>query len=340
MNNLNVMIPWPGWKVVRYIGSGSYGKVYEIEREYYGEKEKAALKVMTIPQDRGEIEDAFTEGYDETSVRDLYMDYLMEIRKEYHLLKKLKGLSNNIVNCEDYREIEHEGEIGWDIYLRMELLEPLNKVLQKRELTEEEVIKLGKDICQTLKVCERERIVHRYIKPGNILLSKYGDFKLGDFGVARTLDHTTHATKAGAELYMAPEVIKREAYGKEVDIYSLGLVMYTLLNKGRLPYLPIDRPATKDEKADAFIRRITPSAIGRIKLPLPADGSDALKRIVLKACEYRKEDRYHTADEMLKDLEILSPTVGNSWDDWDDDDMTVGELHTGKPNGLYDEVEL
>ena len=304
MNNMNVTIPWPEWKVVRRIGNGSYGAVYEIERDFYGEKEKAALKVMSIPRDRGEIEAAYTSGYDEASVRGLYKEYLKEIRNEYHLLKKLEGHSN-IVNCEDYKEVEHKGEIGWDIYIRMELLDSLNKLLLKRGLTEKEVIKLGKDICQALKACEAEKIVHRDIKPGNILLSKNGDFKLGDFGVARTMDHTTQATKAGAELYMSPEVIKREPYDKDVDIYSLGLVIYTLLNRGRMPYLPIDRPATLKEADAAFGKRVRPTEKSQFRLPPPAYGSEELKGIVLKACEYRREDRYQMADYMLADLENL-----------------------------------
>ena len=344
MDNLNVTIPWPGWKVVRHIGSGSYGDVYEIERENYGEKEKAALKVMTIPQSRGEIEEKYASGYDEASVRGFYKQYLEKIETEYRLMKTLKG-SSNIVYCEDSCEVEHEGDIGWDIYIRMELLEPLNKLLLKRNLTEEEIIKLGKDICRALKACEAENIVHRDIKPGNILLSKYGDFKLGDFGVARTMDHTTHATKAGAELYMAPEVIRREAYGKEVDIYSLGIVMYTLLNKGRMPYLPIDRAATPDEVDDAFDRRVRPAEKSQFRLPAPAYGSDALKRIVLKACEYRKEDRYQTADEMLKDLERL--TLGGLEDvtypapeEGEADKDTVTEIDDAEEHTISDVIEI
>ena len=72
MGNLDITIPWQGWKPVRYIGSGAYGNVYEIERIHYGQKEKAALKYMTIPKEQGEVEALYADGYDKASVKALY----------------------------------------------------------------------------------------------------------------------------------------------------------------------------------------------------------------------------------------------------------------------------
>ena len=68
---------------------------------------------------------------------------------------------------------------------------------------------------------------------------EYGDYKLGDFGVAKVMDHTTHATKIGTYGYIAPEVFNRQPYNATSDIYSLGLVLYWLLNERRLPFLPL-----------------------------------------------------------------------------------------------------
>ena len=73
----------------------------------------------------------------------------------------------------------------------MELLTPLQKVTKERLLSEEEVIKLGKDICKALILCESRNIIHRDIKPDNIMISKFGDYKLGDFGVSKVMSHTT-----------------------------------------------------------------------------------------------------------------------------------------------------
>ena len=59
---------WPGWKVVREIGQGSFGAVYEIQRDMFGKIESAALKVLTIPQSQNEIQELRSEGYDDASL--------------------------------------------------------------------------------------------------------------------------------------------------------------------------------------------------------------------------------------------------------------------------------
>lgn len=299
MEFTNVIIPWPEWKIVERIGRGSFGTVYKIQRDHYGEMEESALKVLSIPNESAEVEDLYADGYDEESIRNTYQEDLKDIEKEYRLLRQMKG-HPNIVSLEDYCEVERKNDIGWNIYIRMELLTPLQNYLKDKAMSEDEIVKLGKDICQALIACEKRSIIHRDIKPHNILISDFGVFKLGDFGVAKNMDHTTHATKVGTEVFMAPEV-SEGLYGKEVDIYSLGLVLYWLLNRRRMPFLPINRPATSKEKNQAYYRRIQGE-----QLPSPADGSEALKNIVLKACAFRKEDRYRSAGEMLDELEALA----------------------------------
>ncbi len=300
MDYSSIKLPWSGWKIVQKIGEGSFGKVYEIERDMYI-RECSALKILSLPGNKEELTEYYTDGYDEKSITELYKSYLEKIRDEYRLMNEVKDCPN-IVRCEDYCEVEHADEIGWDIFIRMELLTPFITYLDARDkegnaLTEQEIIKLGKDICRAIAACEKENIIHRDIKPGNILVSRHGDFKLGDFGVARTMEHITHATKAGTDLYMAPEVFHHEPYGKEVDTYSLGLVLYKLLNRRRLPFEPTDHVPTLEEKENARLKRIKGD-----KLPEPADGSAALKETVLKACAFNKEDRYQSAGEMLDDL--------------------------------------
>ena len=70
---------WPGWETVRLIGRGSFGAVYEIERDILGEKEKAALKVITIPQGESDIDDLLSDGYDEESITTRFEGYLHDI---------------------------------------------------------------------------------------------------------------------------------------------------------------------------------------------------------------------------------------------------------------------
>ena len=309
MDSLNPKAVWPGWKTVRLIGNGSFGAVYEIERDMLGEKEKAALKLITIPQSSSDIDELYGEGYDSESITGTFQTYLKSIVSEYSLMRKLNG-SSNVVNCDDVRYVQHEDGIGWDIFIKMELLTPLTKALGK-DVPEAQVVRIGADICKALVLCRKHNIIHRDIKPANIFVSENGDYKLGDFGIAKTVERTSGGTKIGTYEYMAPEVYQDRPYGSQADIYSLGLVLYWLLNERRTPFvkLPPELP-TAAEKEQARQRRFRGEP-----LPAPAHGSEELKRIVLKACAYDSADRYQSAEEMLRDLEALTAAPAQESDE-------------------------
>ena len=299
-DKMNVRLPWPGWTVVKYLGEGGYGRVYEIERELSGIKEQAALKVVSRPVDDAEIEACYENGYDQASMKASYQEELQRYVKEYQLMKELQG-QTNIVSCDDFAVVPRKDGIGGQIFIRMELLTPLKKATMQSMLSESEVIRLGKDICKALMLCEARHIIHRDIKPENILVSKFGDYKLGDFGVARVQDHTTNATKMGTHGYAAPEVEHGHKYGKEADIYSLGITLYWLLNNRRMPFLNADEAVTAMKNQEALRRRYEGE-----KLLAPKNGSQKLKQIVLKACAYRPVDRYRSAQELYDALAELS----------------------------------
>ena len=325
------------------LGRGAFGRVYRIERDLYGIREEAALKIIRIPKDSETIEDLYSAGYSDESVREWCRTRRDDINKEYALMSKLKG-HTNIVSCDDIAVISHTDDPGYDIYIRMELLKPLPKILKEKELTDQDIIRIGVDICRALVVCEKYNIIHRDIKPQNILMNDTGDYKLGDFGVARTMEHTTNATVAGTETYMAPEVVKREKYFMDADTYSLGLVLYWLLNNRTMPFLPVGTVPQISELEAARRRRLSGDP-----LPLPVNGSRRLKLIVMKACQYDRSKRYRSASEMLRDLSPLlysaagtsysaaasfKPVVDNA-DDYGSDEKTVGMF--GWKN--YDETE-
>ena len=87
-------ISWPGWETVRLIGRGSFGAVYEIERKVFDETEKAALKVISIPQNSGDIDDMYSDGYDEESITSTFQSHLKSIVAEYSLMRKMNGLKD------------------------------------------------------------------------------------------------------------------------------------------------------------------------------------------------------------------------------------------------------
>lgn len=293
-------LTWPGWENVGLIGKGSFGAVYEIQRNVFGATEKAALKVITIPQSSSDVEDLISDGYDAASIAKRYQDYLEDIVKEYSLMATMKG-NSNIVDCDDLHYEKQESGYGWYIYMKMELLTPLTKALDK-SIHEDQVIKLGMDICNALVLCRNRSIVHRDIKPQNIFVSADGDYKLGDFGIAKIAEKTTSGTKTGTFKYMAPEVYNNQPYGFAADIYSLGIVLYWMLNERRTPFLPLPPKApTALAEDEARHKRFSGEPI-----PPPLYGSNELKRIVCKACAFSPEERYSSAAEMLSDLKALT----------------------------------
>ena len=292
-----ICLPWSDWKIVKRLGSGAYGEVYQIERNISGVQEKAAVKIVSRPKDDIEIETYYDEGYDKASIAASYEKEIQNYVQEYTLMKKLQG-QTNIVSCDDFTVVPNENGIGGDVFIRMELLTSLQQVLRQKTLSVQEIIKLGKDISNALILCERKNIIHRDIKPANIMVSEFGDYKLGDFGVSKIMDHTTYATAMGTPEYQAPEIVRMEKYGQAADIYSLGIMLYWLLNDRKMPFVDAEKKLTPGLKSDAMERRYRGE-----KLPAPMNGSDELKKIVLKACEYRPEDRYASAKEMYDALE-------------------------------------
>lgn len=294
------------WRIVREIGAGSFGKVFEIERRDFGYTNRAALKAVTIPQSSAEVESVMDDGMDAESVTSYFKGFVDELLEEFRIMSRLKGESN-IVSCEDYTVIEHTDGIGWDILMRMELLTPLLKYTKSKPLDIAGTVNLGIDICRALELCRKQNIIHRDIKPENIFVSDSGKFKLGDFGIARTVEKTSGGlSKKGTYTYMAPEVYRGEDYGASVDIYSLGIVLYRYANGNRAPFLPpAPEPITHSDRAAALERRIKGE-----KLPRPVNADDALADIILKACAYNASDRYASAAEMRKDLETLRATYG------------------------------
>ena len=281
---------------MRRLGRGAYGSIGEIERDIEGFTEKSALKVISVPLDASAV--SYAMGYDEDTLSRSYGDQAREFIREYQLVQAI-GNHPNVVACQDISITRQPSGPGWDVYLRMELLTLLVKWIDGRKLSWCEVARLGHDIASALVACEVRGIVHRDIKPANIMVDEWGNFKLGNFGVARTMEGTRTATVAGTATYMAPEVAKREKHCRTVDIYSLGLVMYWALNEYRLPFMAKGKLSPGDY-SHAKLRRLSGE-----RIPVPPDCPPNMGRIVLRCCAYSAADRYQSARDLLDDLDLL-----------------------------------
>ncbi len=294
---------WPEWKVAELVGEGSFGKVYRCVREEYGITYESAVKVITIPAGSAEYENVRSECNSEAEIKSYFEGIVSDFSNEIKLMLMLKGAAN-IVSVDNYKIIENKDGFGWKIYIFMEYLTSFTEYSKNKIFTETEVKDFALDMLNALNICAKNNIIHRDIKPANIFVDKFGSFKLGDFGVARRLEGSmSMMSKKGTYSYMAPEVFRGEKYDNRADIYSLGMVMYKLLNRNRDPFIdPHKTVVSYNDRNEAIERRRNGE-----KPPAPVDASPEMAAIILKAIEFRPSDRFASVEELRTAISALDP---------------------------------
>ncbi len=216
------------------------------------------------------------------------------------------GLSHpNIVSVYD---VGREGNIN---YIVMELVEgrTLNEVIaEQAPMDYRQVINISKQVAAALRVAHKNKIIHRDVKPHNIMITNDGVVKLADFGIAKAVNDATLSTGSkiiGSVHYFSPEQARGNYVDERSDIYSLGIVMFEMLT-GKVPF-DGDNPVTVALK---HINEDVPSPSEFVPGIPPA-----LERAVLKATNKFQTNRYASADELIEDLdniEFVTKVVGNS----------------------------
>lgn len=234
-------------------------------------------------------------------------------RRGLRFLNMLRGYTN-ILCCEDYSICRDDSQSHvHHIYVRTGMAKCLPLRLQMGAFREEDIIDLGIDITRAMEVCMKKGIVHQNIKPDKIFIDPDGNYRLGCFENAFYEGEQTSDMIHGTPLYMAPEEIqmRMERYDLEntskADIYSLGMVMYYLANDRKIPFVTRNRLLTQIEMRNALETRLT----GRTIPPLQGIHPE-LCRIILKACAFRKEDRFESTEEMRSELLCLKNKARNT----------------------------
>ena len=308
------------WRIVRELGEGSYGKVFEIVKESGPVTVTSALKVITIPKSATEVVSIKNEGLDDESIRKYFKELVDEVSNEIVMMASVKN-HPNVVRYEDHEIIENTESFGWDVLTRMELLTPMDTYVSEHAMSEIDILTMGEQICSALEYCHKKGMIHRDIKPANLFVNEIGYFKLGDFGIARSVEKTTgEMSQKGTLNYMAPEIYMNKPYGASVDIYSLGMVMYRMLNMGRAPFMPMP-PITpsRSDRDNAMVRRM-----GGEILPAPASASAMVADLLIKACDADPNKRYKNAAEFKKAI----ARVRTELEDRTQQDATVAAVQT------------
>ncbi len=291
-----------GYHVEKVIHSGSSGTVYRVTKKDISGTYTRALKHISVPSEQQYLDVLHSLGGDHSKADDYFAALLKSVSEEIRIQYQLSESGNeHIVKCYQHAISRNSTSSNLhNIYILMEYLTPFQDYVVQHGLTVREVIQLAKDILKALVECHGQGIIHRDIKDANLFVSKNGTFKLGDFGVSKitTSKHRAESLKGSLD-YMAPEVyLQKGDYDHTVDLYSLGIVLYRVLNKHRSPFMP-PYPETytpeDDEKALALrMKGATPEA--------PLLAQNELGQAILKALQ-SKEQRYQSAQEFLDAIE-------------------------------------
>lgn len=293
-----------GYTVVQVLGSGAFGTVYKVIKNNPTGQYVRALKHIQIPTDKQYKTIYSSMGGDIEKTNNYFNQILQNIVSEVQILNELSN--KNVPNIVRYYEndvIIQENPRKYNIYILMEYLTPLEDFIPQSDFTVRDVIYLGLDILNGLKACHDNKIIHRDIKIDNIFVSEDGQFKIGDFGISKELNDSSRAESIkGTPDYLAPEVyLGREGYTNSIDLYSLGILLYRLLNNNRNPFLPsYPNSFTNDDEIKAFEARMK----GEVP-PLPLLGGEHLGEVVLKAIS-NKDERFQNAKDFYDALEIAA----------------------------------
>ena len=190
------------YHVTALVGEGSFGKVYKARRKFSGQT--CAMKFI------------LKHGKSEKDIRNL--------RQEIEILRSLRH--ENIIQMLDTFETKNEFCVVTE-FARGELFEVLE---DDKRMPEDEVRSIAKQLVRALHYLHSNRIIHRDMKPQNILIGAQGQVKLCDFGFARAMSQNTMVLTSikGTPLYMAPELVQEQPYNHTVDLWSLGVILYEL----------------------------------------------------------------------------------------------------------------
>jgi len=257
------------YRIIEELGKGGMGKVYEaLDLEI---KEKVALKLI-----KPEI------ASDEKTIE--------RFKNELKLTRKIRH--KNV--CQMY-DLNKEGEIP---FITMEYVsgEDLKSFIKRsKKLSVLTAVSLAKQVCEGLEEAHRLGVVHRDLKPQNIMIDQDGNARIMDFGIARMMS-ASGLTEEGAIIgtpdYMSPEQVDGEEADQRADLYSTGIIIYEMVT-GRIPFKgSCPMSVALRHKTD----------IPKDSRELDAQVPESLSRLILRCLEKNREERYQKAEDLLRDL--------------------------------------
>ena len=264
------------YEIIEELGKGGMGKVYRVfDRKL---EEEVALKII-----KPEI------AYNGDSI----------VRFSNELKFARKVAHRNVCNMYDLGEKEGTHYITME-YVPGENLKSMIRMMG--QLSAAQVVFIAKQVCEGLAEAHRLGVVHRDLKPGNIIVDREGNARILDFGIARSLQAksiTDPGVMIGTPAYMSPEQVDAKQVDKRSDIYSLGIILYEMI-AGRVPF-------EGDTALSIALKHKTEKPLDPIEFnaQMPLE----LSQVILKCMEKDKEKRYKDAKELLSELSRIEERI-------------------------------
>jgi serine/threonine protein kinase/Tfp pilus assembly protein PilF len=264
------------YQIIEELGKGGMGKVYRVLDKKL--KEEIALKLIKpeIASDKKTVE--------------RFSNELKIARKIGH---------KNVARMFDLNEEEGTH------YITMEYVrgEDLKKLIRKMgQLSPGQAVPIAIQVCDGLSEAHRLGVVHRDLKPQNVMVDEAGNARIMDFGIARSLESkglTGAGVMVGTPEYMSPEQVEGKEAGQSSDVYSLGVILYEMVT-GRVPFEG-DTPFTIGVKHKSEM----PKAPKELNAQIPED----LSSVIMRCLEKAKEKRYQSAGEVRSELENIQKGI-------------------------------
>lgn len=291
-----------GYKFLKVIGSGQFGAVYEVEKNNVHYAAKVYHDHILLREYRGNDN---------------------RIKREVDILKKVD--SDYLIKY--YDDFKFNNQVGVKEYcVIMELCvgDNLTNFLEKNKLSFDEKIILFKGILKGVGDLHKEGILHRDIKPDNIVVEKNGKIKIIDYGLAKLIDFTSitsTGTQIGSPLFMAPEQFKdSKNIDERADIYALGVVLYNILTNE----YPYEATTIEELLNKIYSEPIIPPTKYNADIP------NKFEKIIYKLLSKKKHQRYQSTDKVLEDINndtIESLIYNNEFYPWCLKEKTVIEKY-------------
>ncbi len=271
-----------GWRILERVGVGGMGSVFLAERADGEFEQRAAVKIVR-------------KGMDSDSV-------VQRFRQERQILARLNH--PNIAGVLD-GGVTDDGRP----YFAMEFVDgqPITDFCDEHRLGVEERLELFRKACDAVHYAHRNLVVHRDLKPSNILVTRDGDVRLLDFGIAKVLDEPEdqNLTRTGMQVhtpaYAAPEQLKSEPITTATDVYALGVVLYELLS-GRRPF---EVRRTPSELRELVLTGDPPKPSTAV-LKVPADKDGRVGTETIEELSSRRGERAERLRRLLRgDLDTI-----------------------------------